>query len=124
MHRYFRQQIANLELDTSHFVGQAWAKGRPHKGRNRVPLTEILVESSTYKGNSDLRKRLIAEGLKPAHCEWCGSDTWLGEPLPLHLDHVNGDHTDNRLENLRILCPNSHALTPTWCGRNRASTPA
>jgi hypothetical protein len=119
MHRLIRQKIANLELDTSHFGGQAWAKGRRSTVDRRRPLVEILVANSTYTNNGRLRMRLIAEGLKPPWCERCSLDTWLGEPLPLHLDHVNGDHTDNRLENLRILCPNCHALTPTWCGRKR-----
>lgn len=110
-HRYIRQKIANLGLDTSHFVGQSWARGRSHR-RNRVPLEEILVQNSTYAVISRLRRRLVAEGLKEARCECCGLDTWLGEPLPLTLDHINGDPTDNRIENLRILCPNCHALTP------------
>ena len=52
-------------------------------------------------------------------CADCGLTTWRGRSLPLHLDHINGDHTDNRLENLRILCPNCHATTDTWCARNR-----
>lgn len=120
MHRYIKRAIQELELDTSHFVGQGWNKGQAHKGGSRRPLAEILVTNSSYGCSSTLRQRLIAEGLKPAYCERCGRDSWFDEPLPLHLDHINGDHSDNRIENLRILCPNCHALTPTWCGRNRS----
>lgn len=123
MHRYIRAAIAGLGIDTSHFVGRSWAKGRRHQARKR-PLSEILVSGSDYTNSARLRERLIAAGLKPAKCEWCDLDSWLGARLPLSLDHVNGDPTDNRLENLRILCPNCHALTSTWCGRTRAATPA
>ena len=119
MHRYIQQQIKNLGLDTEHFRRQSWNKGVSHS-HNRIPLAEVLVENSTYSGTSTLRKRLVAEGLKVAMCEVCGLDTWLGKPLPLALDHINGDHVDNRIENLRILCPNCHALTPTWCGRRNS----
>jgi hypothetical protein len=118
MHRFVKQKIMNLGIDTSHFVGQGWSKGL-YNNHTRIPLDEILVKNSTYTSTGGLRRRLIAEGLKEARCECCGLNTWLGQPLPLTLDHVNGDHTDNRIENLRILCPNCHALTPTWCGRNR-----
>jgi hypothetical protein len=121
MHRYVRQKIVNLGIDTSHFVGQAWARGRRGASPGRIPLSEILVQNSTYTSTGALRKRLIAEGLKPARCERCGLESWLGEPLPLALDHINGEHTDNRIENLRILCPNCHALTDTWCGRGKSS---
>ena len=110
--------IRTSGLDTSHFTGTQWARGRrvPQKS---IPLEQILIRGSTYRGNATLRKRLIEAGLLEPQCAECGLTTWRGRPLPLHLDHINGDHTDNRLENLRILCPNCHAITDTWCARNR-----
>jgi hypothetical protein len=120
MHRYLRAYITDLGLDTSHFRGQGWSRGLALSGRGpRLSLDEILVRSSPYRSTSNLRQRLIAEGLKEGRCEHCGLSEWMGRELPLALDHVNGDPTDNRLENLRILCPNCHALTDTWCTRNR-----
>ncbi len=76
------------------------------------------MENSDCLKSANLRKRLIAEGLKEARCEICKLDEWLGRPIPLQLDHINGDRTDNRLENLRLLCPNCHAQTDTYCGKN------
>jgi HNH endonuclease len=120
IHRFLRGHVVRLGLDTSHFTGQAWARGASFPGRRARPLSEILVERSTA-ASAGLRRRLIAEGLKPAHCELCGITEWRGQPLQLELDHVNGDHTDHRLENLRVLCPNCHSATETFCRRKRAS---
>jgi 5-methylcytosine-specific restriction endonuclease McrA len=118
VHRMVLSHIRTSGLDTSHFTGTRWARGRTFPRRS-IPLEEVLVERSTYRANSRLRMRLIAAALLKPECAECGLTTWRGQPLPLHLDHINGDHTDNRLENLRILCPNCHALTDTWCRRNR-----
>lgn len=122
-HRFVVRHIARLALNTSHFTGQAWNRGTRRTGQRSIPLSEILVANSTYQATGKLRQRLVREGLLPGRCQHCGLAEWRGEALPLHLDHINGDHADNRLENLRILCPNCHAQTDTWCGRNRRRRP-
>lgn len=89
---------------------------------NRIPLSEILVENSTYTHNKNLKSRLIAEGLLEEKCAKCGlGNSWNGEPLNLQLDHANGINNDNRLINLRLLCPNCHSQTPTFCGKHLAT---
>lgn len=51
-------------------------------------------------------------------CQNCGGVEWLGQPIPLQLDHIDGHPDHNEKTNLRLLCPNCHAQTPTWCGKN------
>ncbi|KKK60433.1 hypothetical protein LCGC14_3024400 [marine sediment metagenome] len=110
-------KIKNLGLNTDHFLGQGYLKGKTHNWTKR-PLEEHLCVGATCR-SSHIRKRLIDEGLKENRCECCGLwDEWQNKKLVMHLDHINGDSTDNRLENLRILCPNCHSQTSTYCGRN------
>lgn len=112
---FYKFQKEN-NIDISHFTGQGHLKGKTHS-YNTIPLSDILVKDYNYSSNR-LRRRLISEGLKEHKCECCGLTEWLGEPIPLELDHVDGDHYNNTLENLKILCPNCHAKTPTYRGKN------
>jgi hypothetical protein len=116
-YKRIRRAIERYSLDTSHLAAPGCAQGGTMPSRWRKPISDVLVEGSRAQ-TSKLRERLIAEGLKARRCEACGRDCWEGRPIPLELDHVNGKRTDNRLENLRLLCPNCHALTPTYRGRN------
>jgi ssDNA-binding Zn-finger/Zn-ribbon topoisomerase 1 len=110
-------RIRLLGLDTSHWTGQATWKGRKCPPVKGVPLSQLLCRSSTYQSNK-LRRRLISEGILLPRCSACGICEWLGKPAPLELDHVDGDRQNNELDNLRLVCPNCHALTTTYRGRN------
>jgi len=112
-------------ITTEHF-DPTGARQRAPAHSNRVrPLEEVLVEKSSYK-RSHLKRRLYAEGIKDRRCEMCGQgEEWNGARMALILDHVNGVADDNRLENLRIVCPNCAATLATHCGRNKPlRTPA
>jgi HNH endonuclease len=118
-YKLFHARIKKLNLDTSHFTGQAYLKGKNHDWAPKTSLEEILIEDSSYANTSALRRRLLKEGLLQDKCKRCGITEWQGEKLSLHLDHIDGDNTNNSIENLRVLCPNCHSLTPTYCGRNK-----
>ena len=109
--------IQVLRLDTSHWTGQGHRKGVSKPTVPARSLAQILVKGTT-PNTAKLRVRLIAEGVLEAKCLRCGLVDWQGFPIPLELDHVDGDRTNNELLNLRLLCPNCHALTPTYRGRN------
>lgn len=115
-HALLKKWSERWEVSTDHFDPYA-ASVRRSRARQR-PLVDILVEKSTYS-RRHLKERLYREGVKSRECELCGQgELWRGKQLSLILDHVNGVSDDNRLENLRIVCPNCAATFDTHCGRN------
>lgn len=107
--------IEKLQLDISHFHGQAWSKGR--KLGRKISLEQYLSGKKTITSHK-LRLRLLEEGIFKSECSMCELSQWLGKPIPLELDHINGNHNDNTISNLRILCPNCHTTTPTYKSKN------
>ena len=102
--RVIKEYIAKLNLDTSHFLGRGHNKGKSFGPKGRS-LEEILVKNSPQTENTRLKIRLLREGLIENRCAKCGlGPEWEGETLVLHLDHINGDNKDYRLENLQLLC--------------------
>ena len=113
-----KNRIEKLKLDTEHFDE---TKGyKEYSKKNYKSLKEILVKNSTYNNGNNLKKKLYKAELKEEICEICSiGPEWNGKELVLQIDHINGDHHDNRIENLRILCPNCHTQTDTFCSKNK-----
>jgi ferredoxin len=111
-HRLLRGWLEKWDISTAHFTLEWEAPPR-----ERTPLAAILVEGSTYS-RGHLKRRLYEEGVKERRCELCGQgEEWRGVRMALILDHVTGVPNDNRIENLRIVCPDCAATLETHCGR-------
>lgn len=110
-----RKLIERYEISTAHFQ-PGWIRRGPRPD-GAVPLEDVLVEQSAYS-RKRLKQRLYDTGLKERRCELCGqTEVWRGRSMSLILDHINGTPSDNRIVNLRIVCPNCAATLDTHCGR-------
>jgi Zn finger protein HypA/HybF involved in hydrogenase expression len=118
-HKTLNQRIKEECFDLSKLKDNRTIKNKQVGIKNRYPLNNILTENSIYN-RSQLKRRLVEDNLLEYKCSSCGIiDMWNNKPLSLQLDHINGINNDNRLNNLRFLCPNCHSQTETYCGKHR-----
>lgn len=120
-YRTFYIRAERLKLDLSHFTGQGHLKGKKNKHVPEISVEDAFVRNGTLQ-TTLLKNKILKYNLKPYVCEAenCTIEGfWLGNEISLHLDHINGDNRDNRLENLRFLCPNCHSQTSTYCGKSK-----
>lgn len=117
--KYIEEYQINIEHFDAHQV--RIKKINQMTSDKKIPLSEILVENSDYNRHR-LKERLYDENIKIRQCELCGQgEIWNGEKMSLIIDHINGVWNDNRIENLRIVCPNCNATLPTHCGKNKTN---
>lgn len=103
-----RQMINSLNLDISHFTGQGWSKG--NYDYSKFCYGKKLKSPTALNAIASLRDR---------KCECCGLTEWNNKPIPLQIHHIDGDNLNNELDNLQLLCPNCHAQTDNYCGKNK-----
>lgn len=108
-HSHYSRRIKKLGIDTSHFTGQLWSKGRTDLTKKLPDEILIVTDGSRRQAAYMLRRALIEKGVEYC-CSKCGQGPdWLGYPLTLDVDHIDGNWADSRLGNLRFLCPNCHS---------------
>ena len=117
-----RKKIEEFGIDISHFTGQRWQDSPNqidnHENREKYSLEEVFIKNSLVT-QKVLRGYVKRHNLIPYKCQNCGCDGhWQNGMIALEIDHIDGDNTNNEMSNLRYLCPNCHALTDTYRGRN------
>jgi hypothetical protein len=115
-YRIFHKAVKHFKIDTSHFTGMNLS-GRKLPAR-RKSIEEYLTNNSNIQ-SFKLKGYLLDSKIFEAKCVSCNLFKWLDEPIPLELDHIDGNNSNNELSNLRLLCPNCHAKTPTYRGKNK-----
>jgi hypothetical protein len=121
-----REWITEERLSTAHSPGQAHRRGKPSTHPVKRPEDILIQHEGKSRTRSPQLRRALREVGVPEPCAECGTGPeWIGRPMALEIDHINGDRSEDRRENLRLPCPNCHATNSTWCrgGKRRKPTP-
>lgn len=121
-----KKKIIEFDINISHFTGQLWNKGKTKETDNRIKSAEKYRIEDIFIKNSSVTQKVMRgyverHNLLEHKCQRCGCDgNWQDGIIALEIDHIDGDNTNNEISNLRYLCPNCHALTETYRGKNKA----
>lgn len=118
-HYHLSKRIRRLGISTDHFTGQAHNKGQISSARKSAEEVLIQLAEGSPRPRTPLLKRALLESKVEEKCAICGLTEWLGTPITLDIDHVDGDWLNNLLTNLRFLCPNCHRQTATFGSKVR-----
>lgn len=118
-----KNKIEEYQIDISHFTGQRWQQSpnqKPQQRKEKYDLNEVFIKNSPVT-QKVLRGYIERHQVIEYKCQTCGCDgEWQNGIIALEVDHIDGDNTNNEISNLRYLCPNCHALTETYRGKNKA----
>ncbi len=114
---YLISRVKYYQIDTSHFLGQAWNKGVNHIGgpAKKTPDQILIIQGNDVRTRGKLLRRALLEIGRENKCSMCNLSKWKNKPIRLEIEHINSNPLDNRPENLCFLCPNCHSQTENYC---------